>query len=331
MNEHLIRAELSIQREGIVKSATKIMELLKELDGKSDASEEIEKCLRTLENVTDLVKNFNKDKAPSQESGDREINTQYFLDFLEFVNDARQVNGLKCYGVGDEEVETSTVALAKAKEAVRDVPVKVVESILEFNECKSTFTEEEKSEILNAAKDITSTYPKRDVKGLRSLTIANLPIVKTGDKFKDKMESALHDVMFLVRRFCPDMAKIGDYKSYFSFSSEPHIALAPIIAAVSRYLTSEEAKDFLYYCYTLGVENPDYLKLRNPKDLRKVEPKVLVELVVRFLKIFSNSDVGENQDKAWEDVVELSQNIYDADIEAATKAIDRFEQSYSVI
>lgn len=312
MNEHLAKAEITLQLENIKKRVAKIKEMLDDLSTKTDIKDLAASC-------SDQISMMGASLLPDAVDDDveqNELDQEDFLDMVECINDARQVNGLKCYIPSGEDV------LQELKEAVTGVPTASIEPILE------TFKPLGSEEIKRAASNITSTFPKKDTSGLTGIVMCGPATKQTGDSIRDVKTKAINDVMYLVRKFCPALDVIGDYTKYFSYASQPHIALAPILAFTARYFTAENAEGFLYYCYTRGLANPEFISVGATRD---VDLNKAVELIIKFLEIYGNSIVTNEQDRAWEDVMELSQYLYDADLRAAEISINEFKNSYCKI
>lgn len=271
-------------------------------------------CSWCTEIATKLLSDGDFDKFMIDDREESELSQKDFRRMMEYINDARQVNGWDCY------ISKGGDMLQELKEAAEGVPAAMMEPILD------TFRPIGSEEIRRVAANTVTSFPKKDTWYERSIVKKAPAIKQTGNRIRDVKTQAINDIVYLIHELRPTLAYyVGDYAKYVSYYSHPHIALAPIIYFVARCLSESEEEEFLYYCYTRGLAIPNNAGGRYSEE---VDPGEATKLIKKFFKIYDDSDVTGNQDKAWEQVLEISDEIYRGDYEWADEHIDYFKQDY---
>lgn len=273
-------------------------------------------CSWCTEIAAKLLSDGDFDKFMIDDREESELSQKDFRRMLKYINDARQVSGWDCY------ISKGGDMLQELKEAAEGVTADMMEPILD------TFRPIGSEEIRRVAANTVISFPKKDTGCVRSI-VKKAPATKqTGNRIRDSKTKAINDIVYLIHNLCPALDVIGDYTEYVSYCSHPHIALAPIVAFTARCLSESLEEEFLYYCYTRGLAVPNNVGIR---DSEGVDLDEATKLIKKFFKIYDDSDVTGDQDRAWERVLELSDEIYSGDYKWADENIDYFKKDYCEI
>ena len=269
-------------------------------------------CSWCTEIATKLLSDGDFDKFMIDDREESELSQKDFRRMLKYINDARQVNGWDCY------ISKGGDMLQELKEAAEGVTADMMEPILD------TFRPIGSEEIRRVAASTVISRPKKDTRYMRSIVKKAPPTEQTGNRIRDSKTKAINDVVYLMHYLRPGLDIIGDYTKYVSYCSHPHIALAPIIYFAARILPESLEEEFLYYCYTRGLATPNNVGVRDSE----IDGDEATKLIKKFFKIYDDSDVTDDQDKAWEVVLELSYEIYNGNYKEADECIEYFKKAY---
>lgn len=273
-------------------------------------------CSWCTEIATKLLSDGDFDKFMIDDREESKLSQKDFRRMLKYINDARQVNGWDCY------ISKGGDMLQELKEAAEGVTADMMEPILD------TFRPIGSEEIRRVAANTVISFPKKDTGYVRSIVKKAPSTKQTGNRIRDSKTKAINDIVYLIHNLCPALDVIGDYTEYVSYCSHPHIALAPIVAFTARCLSESLEEEFLYYCYTRVLAVPNNVGIR---DSEGVDLDEATKLIKKFFKIYDDSDVTGDQDRAWERVLELSDEIYSGDYKWADENIDYFKKDYCEI